>query len=304
MILYNEQNNSTENQNIIKIKKLFVLISFILLTSFPCLLLINKFSKERKFSNKKDKNDYNINIRDTLEKEIKTSFLSNLTNIRMEGTWEDNQNNNGLSFLYFSINHKLYPSELNIIFRLMYGNTIENWIFIYSTIYTKNINILNNNLYNISFNAFSSNSIEQGKFFKKEKSYKIDSFIKFYITQLNTNFTKMDIIFNMNNTNTIYFKLINSKMNEKLYDKKIKTYTIVLSIIVFFAFIINQITIKNVNDSTSNGKSISIIHLYINLIWSGYGCFFHFYLILTDNINYKYFSFLCGIVFINFSVKF
>lgn len=304
MFLYNGRIYSIENQNTVKIKKFLFLIIFILITSLPFFLLINIFLKKGKISNKKAINDYNINIRDTLEKEkeIKTSFLSNLTDIIIEGKWKDDKNNNGLSYIYFSMNEKLHPSKLSIIFRLIHGNTIENWIFIYSTIYIKNIYFLNNNLSNIAFNAFSSNSIEIGKIFKKEKFFKIDSFIHFNITQINSSINKMGIIFNMNNTNNIFLNLSYSKINNKLYDRKIKEYTIILSIIVFLVFIINQITIKKVNDSISNGKSISIIHLYINLIWSSYGCFFHFYLILTDDRGFKYFCFLGAIFFINFSL--
>ena len=38
------------------------------------------------------------------------------------------------------------------------------------------------------------------------------------------------------------------------------------------------------------------------MICSGYGCFFHFYLILTNSIGFKYFSFIGGIFFINFTL--
>ena len=298
MILYNERNISLENQNQNKNQKLFLLILFFLLTICPILPVINKlFPKENIYEN----NHNNIKIRDTLEEENKNSLLFDLNDLLFEGTWKDEQNNNGMAFIHFSTNHKLYPNKLNINSRLMHGSTIANWIIIYSTIYIQNISIEKNNINNLIINAKSSNLVEKGKMFKKDNYYTIDSSIELNITKLNSSIIKINGIIHING-GVIFFNLNNSKDSDKIYEKKIKIYTIFLSILLILVFIINQITIKNVNNSISNAKSISILSLYINLIWSGYGCFFHFYLILTNNQGFKYFSFIGALFFINFSL--
>ena len=92
----------------------------------------------------------------------------------------------------------------------------------------------------------------------------------------------------------------NSLKSNHDYEIKIKNYTTYLAILVILYFITNQITIKKVNNCISNARAISIFGLIFNLIWSSYGCFFHFYLILMENKGFKYFCFLGALFFINF----
>ena len=255
MILYNENNennNSLEIQNQNKMQKLLLIISFFLLTIYPILPLINKlFKKEKNFENIDINHNNNNKFRDTLEEENKKFLLFDLTDLLFEGTWFDEQNNNGMAFFHFSTNHKLYPNKLNINSRLILGNTIENWIIIYSPIYIQNIYVEKYSLNNIIINANSSNLIEEGKMFKKENYYKVDSSIELNITKLNSSIIIINGFFNINNknkNNNIFFSLNNLKNNDQKFENKIKIYTIFLSILLILVFIINQITIKYINN--------------------------------------------------------
>lgn len=301
--MLNERNNLTENQNQSKVIKFFIVILSLLVSIISFLFIINKIYKNAKYI-KSNENIFNsIKIRDILEEETKHSLLTNLTYVSMEGNWKDSQNNAGVSFINFSTNNKMYPTQLYINFRFLHGDSIDNWMTISSIIYTKDIYIDKKNPGLIMFNSDYSNIVEIGKMFKRDKYYKSSSNIELNLTKINSSILGINGLIELNNdfkNETIMYGV--TKVDSKNYKKKIKIYTIIISILVILAFIINQIAIKNVNNSTAYAKSLSIITLYNNLVWSGFGCFFHFYLILTDNRAYKYFSFIEAIFFINFSL--
>jgi len=301
--MLNERNNLTENQNQNKVIKFFIVILSLLVSIISFLFIINKIYKNTKYI-KSNENSYNsIKIRDILEEETKHSLLTNLTYISMEGNWKDSQNNTGVSFINFATNNKLYPTQLYINFRFLQGHSIDNWMTISSIIYMKDIYIDKRNPGFIIFNSDYSNIVEIGKMFKRDKYYRSSSNIELNLTKINSSIFGIDGFIELNNdlkNETIIYGV--TKVDSKNYEKKIKIYTINISILVILVFFINQIAIKNVNNSTAKAKSLSIITLYNNLVWSGYGCFFHFYLLLTDNRAYKYFSFIEAIFFINFSL--
>ena len=301
--MLNEINNLTENRNHNKIIKFFIVIISLLTSIIFFLFIINKISKNTKYI-KSNKNSYDsIKIRDVLEEETKHSLLTNLTYISMEGNWKDSNNNTGVSFINFSTNNKLYPTQLYINFRFLYGDSINNWMTITSIIYMKDIYIDRKKSGYITLSSEHSNTAEIGKMFKRDKYYRSSSNIELNLTKINSSIFGIDGFIELSNdfkNETIIFGV--TKVNNKKYEKKIEIYTINISILIILTFIVNQITIKNINNSIANAKSLSIITLYNNLVWSGYGCFFHFYLILTDNRAFKYFSFIEAIFFINFSL--
>ena len=301
--MLNERSNLTENQNQNKIIKFFIVIFSLIISIISFLFIINKIYKNTEYI-ESNKNNYNsIKIRDILEEETKHSLLTNLTYISMEGNWKDSQNNTGVAFINFSTNNKIYPSQLYINFRFLKGDAIDNWMTITAIIYMKDIFIDRKNPCFIMLNSDYSNFVEIGKMFKRDKYYRSSSNIELNLTKENSSIFGIDGLIELSNdfkNETIMYgatKIISNK-----YEKKIQIYTINISILVILVFIVNQITIKNINNSTANAKSLSIITLYNNLVWSGYGCFFHFYFILTDNRAYKYFSFIEAIFFINFSL--
>ena len=299
--MINERHYFIECQN--KIKKLFFSISFVSTCLTIYILFIRYLYKTNKNIDDIDINNNNIRIRDVLEEESKYSLLTNLNDIIMEGNWKDTQNNNGTTFIHYFTNNKLYPTKLKVIFRFIYGNTIENWIMIYSTIYIRNISFEKININKTQFNANSSVLIERGKLFKRNNFYKYESSIQLNISKENSSIVKIDGLIQINAEQTYHkfsFNAIRQEHTNQNNKRKIKIYTIYLSILVIFIFIINQITIRYANNSTTNAKSISIFTAYSNLISSGYGCFFHFYLILTDNCGFKYYCFLGAIFFLNF----
>lgn len=301
--MINERHYFREYQN--KIKKLFFSISFVSTCLAIYILFIKYIHKTNKNIDDININNNNKRIRDVLEEESKYSLLTNLNNIVLEGNWKDNQNNNGTAFIHYFTNNKLYPSKLKVIFRFIYGNTIEKWIMIYSTIYIPNISFEKININKTQFNANSSVLIERGKLFKRNNFYKYESSIQLNISKENSSIVEIDGLIQLNDkqTNLIFsFNSIKQEHTNQNNKRKIKRYTIYLSILVIFIFIINQITIRYANNSTTNAKSISIFTAYSNLISSGYGCFFHFYLILIDNCGFKYYCFLGAIFFLNFSL--
>ena len=300
MILINERNNFLLNHHQNKIKNFIIFLFLLLIITSPSLFLFNNIYNEDKFY----RNNNKIGIRGILEEGMKTSLLRNLNNLLMEGFWKDKLNNNGKAFTYFSTNDKIHPYKLNINFRLLYGNSIENWIIIDSTTYSQDIYLEKIDINNIIFNTNCSNLIEKGNIFKKNTFYKLDSLISLNISQKNSSITKINGFIQINEkSDKIIINLNNSSLNpNNHYEIKIKNYTIYLSILLISVFIINQITIKNVKNYTSNAKAISILTLVCNLIWSSYGCFFHFYLILMENKGLKYFCFLGALFFINFTL--
>ena len=159
--MINERNYYTDT-------KILLFISLISTSSTILLLFVNYIFNRK--ANTEDIDIYNKTIkpRDTMEEESKYSLLSNLDEIIMEGFWKDSQQHNGSAFIYYSTNNKIYPTKLNIIIRLIYGKTIENWNIIYSTIYTKNIFYEITKLNEAAFITNSSIIIEKGKIFKRE----------------------------------------------------------------------------------------------------------------------------------------
>ena len=301
--MLNERNSLTENHNQNKVIKFFIVIISLLISIISFLFIFNKIYKNTKNMKSNENSNNSFKIRDILEEETKHSLLTNLTYISMEGNWKDSQNNTGMAFINFSTNNKLYPTQLYINFRFLHGDSIDKWMSITSIIYMKDIYIDKKNLGLIRLNSDYSNIVEIGKMFKRDKYHRSSSNIELNLTKKNSSIFGIDGFIELSNdfkNETIIYGAI--KVDSKNYEKKIKIYTINISILVILVFIVNQITIKNVNNSTANAKSISIITLYNNLVWSGYGCFFHFYLILTDNREYKYFSFIEAIFFINFSL--
>ena len=253
--MINIRNYLNDNQNQIKKIILFISILFITFVSILFFIII-KFYEYNTID--KNNNDVNISIREILEEETKHDLLTNLSDISMEGNWINiESNSNGLAFIYYYTNNKLYPTQLNINFRFMYGYSIENWIIINSIIYIKDILIDKNNPNQIKFNTDYSNVVETGKMFKKENHYRSGSNIELNITKKNSSIININGLINLNNKHkneTISFNTMKSS-NHK-YENKIKKYTIYLSLLIILVFITNQITIKKVNNSSANAKSI------------------------------------------------
>ena len=148
MILFNERSNFLINHNENNIRNFIICFSIILIISSPLLIFINNINKDDKFYHINTK----IRIRDTLEEGMKISLLRNLDNLLLEGFWKDKINNKGKAFTYFSTNDKKHPYKLKIKFRLLYGNSIEEWIIIDSLIYSHDIYLEKNDINNIIFN--------------------------------------------------------------------------------------------------------------------------------------------------------
>ena len=219
--MLNEINNLTENRNHNKIIKFFIVIISLLTSIIFFLFIINKISKNTKYI-KSNKNSYDsIKIRDVLEEETKHSLLTNLTYISMEGNWKDSNNNTGVSFINFSTNNKLYPTQLYINFRFLYGDSINNWMTITSIIYMKDIYIDRKKSGYITLSSEHSNTAEIGKMFKRDKYYRSSSNIELNLTKINSSIFGIDGFIELSNdfkNETIIFGV--TKVNNKKYEKK------------------------------------------------------------------------------------
>ena len=221
--MLNEINNLTENRNHNKIIKFFIMIISLLTSIIFFLFIINKIYKNTKYL-KSNENSYDsIKIRDVLEEETKHSFLTNLTYISMEGNWKDSNNNTGVSFINFSTNNKLYPTQLYINFRFLYGDSINNWMTITSIIYMKDIYIDRKKSGYIILSSEYSNIVEIGKMFKRDKYYRSSSNIEFNLNKINSSIFGINGSIELSNdfkNETIIYGV--TKVNNKKYEKKIK----------------------------------------------------------------------------------
>ena len=226
--MINERNNLIENQSQNKVLKFFIVILSLVTSIVSFLFFINKIYKNAIYI-KSNENSYNsIKIRDILEEETKHLLLTNLTFISMEGKWKDSKNNTGIAFINFSTNNKLYPTQLYINFRLLHGDSIEDWMTITSIIYMKDIYIDRKNPGYINLNSDYSNFVEIGKMFKRDKYYKSSSNIELNLTKINSSIFRIDGLIKLSNdfkNDTIIYRV--TKTDSKKYEKKIKIYTIV-----------------------------------------------------------------------------
>ena len=298
------------HNSIINLKK-NVFLTIIIITINICIFspLISFFASKY-FINKRYNNI--ANKRNLLEEQNglkgKISSLKNITYNRYEGFWnfENETNFTRKAFIYISTDKKFYPSKLIITFRLLLDNTINNWFILYSSSDIKNISINNTNSVLLSLKGYFSTEIERGKIFKKINTYNCTIYLNLSFYKNDENEEMLSGNLNIKNNESMFIKKIiklkvkNQILQEKIYEQKIMNYTICLSIIVILVFIINQITIINIKNSTSYAKSISLLTLFGNIVWSSYGSFIHFYFILTENKCFLYFCFLTGIFIINF----
>ena len=240
----------------------------------------------------------------------KIILLKNITYNKYEGFWnlenENDLNTTRKAFIYFSTNKKFYSSRLVVTIRLLFDDTINDWFIFYSSSNIKNISINSMNGNFQSFNGYFYTEIERGKIFKIINTYNNTIYLNLSYYKNNENEEILIGNLNIENYDNIYinknihFKVKNQILFEKKYEKDIMHYTILITIIVILVITINQITIINIQNSVSYAKSISLLTIFGNIIWSSYGSFIHFYFILTQNKCFNYFCFLTGIFIMNF----